>query len=197
MKTTAREIAFRNFYELLKTPSYAVLGYYKNLLRAFRSLFADNPEVIRQMRRKVREAELMVGVVRTPENLSKYREYMKLKQMESELEQELEFLSNYLPIENQWMNRMLGTIYNRNIEKLRELRYKLFRLIMSIKPLMSLSTMERYMENNQNLKSFFKEGGKKITQFQIEAKLEEVIDWMNDLASDEMKYIRFTKQTIG
>ena len=57
--------------------------------------------------------------------------------------------------------------------------------------------MERYMENNQNLKSFFKEGGKKITQFQIEAKLEEVIDWMNDLASDEMKYIRFTKQTIG
>jgi hypothetical protein len=58
---------------------------------------------------------------------------------------------------------------------------------------MNLKMIETYMDNNFDLKSFFKEHGKVITQMELNSELEKVKIWVYQEAVEMMPYIRFTK----
>lgn len=197
MKPTAKEIAFRNFYEILKTPPMAMVGYYKNVIRAFTNLFYSQPELIRELNSRVRQIELMVGVLPTTQNLQAYNEYKELSKRLAEYEKEYSFLEGYIPlIDDLYVISLLAGVMQNVTNKIQDFSKRTRRKLLQVEPSMSLSSIERYMENNVNLKSFFKEGGNKVTQFEIEDKLNKLIDWMNEIASDEMQNIRFTTQNI-
>jgi len=193
-RQTYKEIAFRQFFDILKTPSIAMLNYYQNLIRAFHYLFADQPDKIRYLEKEVRKIELAVGIVREPENVKKYRLYQQFKKEKLEpLQKEIDFLEKAFPFDNDKLFAKALKILENDYVELDKLNFKEYSLVMDIKPKMDLVTMEQYMQNSMNLKSFFKEDGKKITQLQIYSMLNNLVDWMNEQASKEMKKIRFTQ----
>jgi hypothetical protein len=53
--------------------------------------------------------------------------------------------------------------------------------------------IETYMDNNMDLKSFFKEQGRLVTQMELNSELEKVRIWIYQEAVQQMPYVRFTK----
>lgn len=192
VKQTYREVAFRQFFELLKTPPMAVLGYYKNLVRSFNYLFSNNPDKIRHLEKEIRKVELMVGSIKTPENILRMRTYKEFKKRIESFKEEVDFINRYFPTPESKTNNMLLDVLKDDIAILSELEEEEYRLIMSITPKIEMPTIEQYMQNSPNLKSFFKEEGKKITQLEIYNALNTTVDWMNQEAAQEMRKIRFT-----
>jgi len=190
---TYREVAFRQFFELLKTPPMSVLGYYKNLVRAFNYLFSNNPDKVRYLEKEIRKVELMIGSVKTPENISKMLVYKKFKIKIESFKNEVTFINRYFPTYDSKTNNMLLDILKNDLTFLSELEDEEYRLVMSIKPKIEMSVIEQYMQNSPNLKSFFKEDGKKISQLTIYNTLNKLVDWMNQEAAQEMRKIRFTQ----
>lgn len=197
MKPTAKEIAFRNFYEILKTPPMAMVGYYKNVIRAFTNLFYSRPELIHELNSRIREIELLVGVLPTETNLIAYQEYKWVASRLDAYKKDYALLEAYLPlVDDLFLSHIIEGVLEHLSHRIEDFTIRVRRKLLQVQPIMNLASIERYMENNANLKSFFKEGGVKVTQFEIEDKLNQLIDWMNEVASDEMQSIRFTTQNL-
>ena len=191
-RQTYREVAFRQFFELLKTPPISILGYYKNLIRAFNYLFSNQPEKIRYLNKEIRKVELMVGYKRTSENIQNYRKYKQFMNDFNLLKEELDFLDNYFPTNDSKTNELLLKILQQDMDAIANYEDEEYALIMAVQPKIEMPVIEQYMQNSMNLKSFFKEDGKKISQLQIYNALNKLIDWMNIQAAKEMRRIRFT-----
>jgi hypothetical protein len=188
-----KEIAFRQLLGMLRSPPVAVMSYYTNLFLSARFVFGEQPEKIRYMDKEIRKVECMVWVRITAESDAIQRQLADITRLKQHLEterQKLEALYDNFDGDNQ---KEIEKIFREVSETAEQLDQQEYQLIYKLSPLMNLKMIETYMDNNFDLKSFFKEQGKVITQMELNAELEKIKIWVYQEAVEMMSYIRFTK----
>jgi hypothetical protein len=188
-----KEIAFRQLLGMLRSPPVAVMSYYTNLFLSARFVFGEQPEKIRFLDKEIRRVECMVGV--------------RIEAGSDEIQRKLDdisYLKRMLDLERQRLEALyenLGDAGQKEIEQIFKevsqtsdmLDGQEYHLLQQLTPIMNLKMIETYMDNNFDLKSFFKEHGKVITQMELNSELEKVKIWVYQEAVEMMPYIRFTK----
>jgi hypothetical protein len=188
-----KEIAFRQLLGMLRSPPVAVMSYYTNLFLSARFVFGEQPEKIRFLDKEIRRVECMVGVRIDVESDKIQQELAKIQQVKYLLENERQRLEAIYDGVDEAEQKEVEDMF-RDVSELAEgLERKEYFLLYKLTPLMNLKEIETYMDNNFDLKSFFKEHGKTITQMELNAELEKIKIWVYQEAVEMMPYIRFTK----
>lgn len=188
-----KEIAFRQLLSMLRSPPVAVMSYYTNLFLSARFVFGETPEKIRYLDKEIRRVECMVGVrieKGSDEIEHQLADISSLRKMLDNDRERLEMLYEGFGEEKQ---KEIESIFRGMSEMVEELDRQEYHLLFKLTPLMNLKMIETYMDNNFDLKSFFKEHGKVITQMELNSELEKVKIWVYQEAVEMMPYIRFTK----
>jgi hypothetical protein len=178
---------------MLRSPPVAVMSYYTNLFLSARFVFGETPDKIRYLDKEIRRVECMVGVVINAESdeiQRKLADISTLKKMLDTDRQRLEALYEGLSEDKQ---KEVENIFRELSGVAEDLDRQEYHLLFKLTPLMNLKMIETYMDNNFDLKSFFKEHGKTITQIELNSELEKVKIWVYGEAVEMMPYIRFTK----
>lgn len=188
-----KEIAFRQLLGMLRAPPVAVMSYYSNVFLSAKFVLAEQPEKIRLMDKEIRRVECMVGVVITAESssiLDKLQElYAERKNFEDDMRRVESMYDNAEPDQQKDLMKLFHELQ----EKVKKINSKEHYLLFKLQPVMDLKMMETYMDNNLDLKSFFKEQGRLITQLEINSELDKIKNWVYDEAVQMMPHIRFTK----
>lgn len=188
-----KEVSFRQLLSMLRTPPVAVMGYYSNLFLSAKFVFGDQPDKTRFLDKEIRRVECMVSVQRTPDSEAIQKKLADLASLEKEFEaqkQQMESLHETADLERQ---KEIELIYRGLSEQMAEVDRQEYDLLYKLQPLMNLKVLETYMDNNMDLKSFFKENGKVVTQMELSAELDKIKIWVYQEAVQLMPFIRFTK----
>lgn len=188
-----KEIAFRQLLGMLRSPPVAVMNYYTNLFLSARFVFGEQPDKIKFLDKEVRRVECMVGVQRTPESDYFLKDLMDIANLKRDLElmrQQVESIYDFSDDEHR---KEVEQMFKDISDQLSQLDKKEYYLLYKLTPLMPLKQIEIYMDNDMNLKSFFKEHGKLITQMELNSELDKIKIWVYQEAVEMMPYIRFTK----
>lgn len=189
-----REISFRQLLGMLRTPPVAVMNYYSNLFLSARFVLGEDPRKLRKMDMEIRRVECLVGVQYSPDS-EKIQDLIRriarlIKVYEADLED----------IESKWREgvpkeeeRLIKDAHKEATDKISRLEEQEYKLLLMLTPLLDLKSIETYMDNNMNLKSFFKENGQIVTQMELGAELDKVKNWVYAQAVELMPNIRFTK----
>ena len=188
-----KEIAFRQLLGMLRTPPVAVMNYYTNLFLSARFVFGEQPDKIRFLDKEMRKVECMVGVQRTIESDQLQTELVDIAFLKKELESEKQQVESFYELADDDHRPELEAMFRAISDQIEQLDRKEYYLIYKLTPLMALKQIETYMDNNMDLKSFFKEHGKLITQMELNSELDKVKIWVYQEAVEMMPYIRFTK----
>jgi hypothetical protein len=188
-----REVSFRNLLGMLRTPPQAMMTYYSNLFMSAKFVFGDNPETIHYIDKEIRRIECMVGYYKTLESLELMAKINSLSAEKYVLERQKSLLEARWGITPEEEQSKLMEDFEKVEKKLNELNNQEFFLYSQIEPLMNLKQIETYMDNNMDLKSYFKEGGQKVYQMQLLGELDRLKIWIYQQATEMMPYIRFTK----
>ncbi len=188
-----REIAFRQLLGMLRTPPVAVMNYYTNLFLSARFVFGEQPDKIRKLDKEVRRVECMVGVKRTPDSDAVQRELLRLNADKNMCEAELQRIEGIYHSSNEQDKKQLEMDFRELQSKMDRLENQEYQLLFRLTPLMPLKQIETYMDNNMDLKSFFKEHGRLVTQMELNSELDQIKVWVYQEAVEMMPYIRFTK----
>jgi len=188
-----KEIAFRQLLGMLRSPPVAVMSYYSNLFLSARFVFGESPEKIKFLDKEIRRVECLVGVrieAGSDQIEAQLGEISRLRKM---LDDERMRLESIYEVYGESKQGEIEAIYKSLTEQVESLDRQEYQLLNKLTPLMNLKMIETYMDNNFDLKSFFKEHGKLITQMEINAELEKIKIWVYQEAVEMMPYIRFTK----
>jgi hypothetical protein len=188
-----KEIAFRNLLGMLRTPPVAVMNYYTNLFLSARFVFGEQPDKIRHLDKEIRRVECMVGVNRTTESYEIQRDLSHLANLRRDLDAEKQQMEKLYDMAGDEGKKELEQIFRGLAQQMDELDRQEYNLLFKLQPLMNLKIIETYMDNNMDLKSFFKEGGKVVTQMELSSELDKVKIWVYQEAVEMMPYVRFTK----
>jgi len=189
-----REIAFRGLLGMLRTPPVAVMNYYSNLFLNARFVLGEDPRKLRKMDMETRRVECLVGVEHSPDNDKIQRAIRKITDLIRIYEEDKE------EIESKWREgvsreeqKLIQEAHREVADKISDLEEQEYRLLLKLTPLMNLKMIETYMDNNMDLKSFFKENGRIVTQMELGAELDKIKTWVYQQAVEMMPNIRFTK----
>jgi hypothetical protein len=188
-----KEIAFRNLLGMLRTPPIAVMNYYTNVFMSARFVFGDQPVKIRFLEKEIRRVESLVGVEQTWDSNQIWDEFTQINTERKTIEYDMRRVESMFDSATKEEQEDIIKLHQELTEKIRKLNGKEHYLLFKIQPLMDLKQIETYMDNNMNLKSFFKEHGKKVTQMELNSELEKIKIWVYQEAVQLMPYIRFTK----
>ena len=188
-----REIAFRQLLGMLRTPPIAVMNYYTNLFLSARFVFGEQPEKIRHLDKEIRRVECMVGVNRTAESYEIQKDLNHLANLRRDLDAEKQQMERLYDMAGDEGKKELEQIFRGLAQQMDEIDRQEYNLLFKLQPLMNLKIIETYMDNNMDLKSFFKEGGKVVTQMELSSELDKVKIWVYQEAVEMMPYVRFTK----
>lgn len=188
-----RELAFRQLLGMLRVPPYAMLNYYTNLFLSAKFVFAEQPEKVRFIDKEMRRIECMVGVLQTSDSWAIQELLWKIWARQAEYRDDMLKIEAIIEGVDEKEREELIAVYNQILEKNRKLEIMEHYLLFKLQPLMDLKMIEVYMDNNMDLKSYFKEHGRKITQLELGAELDKVKKWIYGEAVQLMPYIRFTK----
>lgn len=188
-----KEIAFRQLLGMLRAPPVAVMSYYSNVFQSAKFVLSDQPKKIRFLNKEIRRVECMVGI-HDPQSHKKIldelnRLYAEHKKLEHDLMRIESMFDNADPDEQ----KELVEAYKKVEDAIDKNDARQHFLLSKLQPLYDLKTMETYMDNNLDLKSFFKEYGRVVTQLDVTSELDKVKNWVYDEAVKLMPYIRFTK----
>jgi hypothetical protein len=181
---------------MLRTPPVAVMNYYTNLFLSARFVFGEQKSKIQYLDKEVRRVECRVGVVWTTESDAIQKELLSIANLKRQLEseqREIELTFDRIAENDKEHQKRIQGIYRSLAEQVDELDRKEYILLFKLTPLMGLKELETYMDNNMDLKSYFKETGGKVTQMELSAELEKIKIWVYQEAVQMMPYIRFTK----
>lgn len=188
-----KEIAFRQLLGMLRSPPVAVMNYYTNLFLSARFVFGEQPEKIRYLDKEIRRVECMVGVKVEKDSDEIQKKLSEIRWMMRMLDAERQRLEVLYENFSEDRHKQIESIFREVSETADALDRQEYHLLHKLTPLMNLKMMETYMDNNFDLKSFFKEHGKVITQMELNSELEKVKIWVYQEAVELMPYIRFTK----
>jgi hypothetical protein len=188
-----KEIAFRQLLNMLRSPPVAVMNYYTNLFLSARFVFGEQPDKIKYLDKEMRRVECMVGVQRTPDSDQIQKDLQDLSILKRELELMRQQVESIYELSDDQNKEELEKMFRDISGQLDLLDKKEYYLLYRLTPLMPMKQIETYMDNNLDLKSFFKEHGKLITQMELNSELDKVKVWVYQEAVEMMPYIRFTK----
>jgi len=188
-----KEVSFRNLLGMLRTPPVAVMGYYSNLFLSAQFVFGDDPQKNKFLEKEIRRVECMVGVKRTQDSEAIQKQLVELETLNKSFEAQKQELESLHEIADDEKRKEIELLYRDLSKQIAEIDRQEYQLLFKLTPLMNLKTMETYMDNNLDLKSFFKEGGKVVTQMELSAELDEIKRWVYQEAVQMMPFIRFTK----
>lgn len=188
-----RELAFRQLLGMLRIPPFAMLNYYSNLFLSAKFVFADQPEKVRFIDKEIRRIECLVGVMLTTDSYSIQQFLEKIWLRQAQYRDDMLKIEAIIDGVSEKEKKELIKIYNEVLEKNRKLEIMEHYLLFKLQPLMDLKMIETYMDNNMDLKSYFKEQGKRITQLELGAELDKIKKWIYGEAVQLMPFIRFTK----
>jgi hypothetical protein len=188
-----KEIAFRQLLGMLRSPPVAVMNYYTNLFLSARFVFGEQPDKIKYLDKEMRRVECMVGVQRTPDSDQIQKDLQDLSMLKRELELMRQQVESIYELSDDQNKEELEKMFRDISGQLDLLDKKEYYLLYRLTPLMPMKQIETYMDNNLDLKSFFKEHGKLITQMELNSELDKVKVWVYQEAVEMMPYIRFTK----
>lgn len=188
-----REIAFRQLLGMLRTPPVAVMNYYTNLFLSARFVFGEQPEKIRHLDKEIRRVECMVGINRTAESYEIQSDLSHLANLKRDLDAERQHMERLYDLAGDEGKKELEQIFRGLAQQMDEIDRQEYNLLFKLQPLMNLKIIETYMDNNMDLKSFFKEGGKVVTQMELSSELDKIKIWVYQEAVEMMPYVRFTK----
>ena len=153
-----KEIAFSHLFGMLRTPPIAMMNYYSNLFLSAKFVFSGDDSKIRFIDKEILRIESMVGVREEKDSKKKLEQARELGLKRKKLEHELEELYAMIGIvTDEEESEKVIEKYKETKKKIDELNSKEYMFYHSLKPIMKLKEMETYMENNMDLKSFFKE----------------------------------------
>lgn len=178
---------------MLRSPPVAVMCYYTNLFLSARFVLGDQPERIRHLDKEIKRVECMVGVRRKPDSDRLQRELIEFGWLRKGLEKEMQGLEAIYENTPEEMHPKIEAMFQEISEQMQIIEIREFQLLNQLEPLMNLKMVETYMDNNFDLKSFFKEHGNRVTQMELNAELEKIKIWVYQEAVEMMPYIRFTK----
>jgi hypothetical protein len=188
-----KEIAFRQLLGMLRTPPVAVMNYYTNLFLSARFVFGEQPEKIRHLDKEIRRVECMVGINRTAESYEIQSDLSHLANLKRDLDAERQHMERLYDLAGDEGKKELEQIFRGLAQQMDEIDRQEYNLLFKLQPLMNLKIIETYMDNNMDLKSFFKEGGKVVTQMELSSELDKIKIWVYQEAVEMMPYVRFTK----
>ena len=188
-----KEISFRNLLGMLRTPPQAMMNYYSNLFLSARFVLGDQPEKVRFLEKEVRRVECLVGVFPTEDSFNKQEYLMHLFSQRQQFEKDLMSLNSMYEAAPDEERTEIEQAYQEVQKKVEELNAKEYYYLFKLQPIMSLKMIEIYMDNNMDLKSWFKENGQRITQLELASELDRVKVWVYQEAVQLMPYVRFTK----
>jgi hypothetical protein len=188
-----KEVSFRQLLGMLRSPPVAVMSYYTNLFLSARFVFGEQPEKIRHLDKEIRRVECMVGVNRTAESYEIQKDLNHLANLRRDLDAEKQQMERLYDMAGDEGKKELEQIFRGLAQQMDEIDRQEYNLLFKLQPLMNLKIIETYMDNNMDLKSFFKEGGKVVTQMELSSELDKVKIWVYQEAVEMMPYVRFTK----
>ena len=188
-----KEIAFRQLLGLLRTPPVAVMNYYTNLFLSARFVLSDQPDKIRFLDKEIRRVECLVGVFPDGESSIIQDKLDELTHQKRVFQADLMRLESMYDNASEEEKKEIIATHDVVAKKITDVDRKEHFLLFKLNPLMNLKIIETYMDNNMDLKSFFKEHGKVITQLELMSELERVKIWVYQEAVQLMPYVRFTK----
>ena len=188
-----KEIAFRQLLGMLRTPPIAMMNYYTNLFLSARFVFGEQPDKIMHLEKEIRRVECMVGVNITTASYNIQRDLSQLAIIKRDLDVERQKMEKLYDLADDEKKKELELIFKGLAEQMDEVDKQEYELLFKLQPLMNLKIIETYMDNNMDLKSFFKEGGKVVTQMELSSELDKIKIWVYQEAVEMMPYVRFTK----
>lgn len=188
-----KEIAFRQLLGMLRTPPVAVMNYYTNLFLSARFVFGDQPEKIRRLDKEIRRVECMVGTHISANTHQIEQKLKELANLRKEYENDINRLESLYENADEDAQKEIQQAYEEVQKALDNIDKHEYFLLYKLEPLYNLKMIETYMDNNMDLKSFFKEHGKVVMQMEVNSELEKIKIWVYQEAVEMMPYIRFTK----
>lgn len=189
-----RELAFRQLMGMLRTPPFAMMSYYSNLFLTARFVLSDQPEKLKYLDKEIRRVEIKVGIKRTQESYDTLKMLQKIWYQQKSYKDDMAKIEVMVAsLDKQEERNELIEVYKRLADDHDKLELQEHYLLFKLEPVMDLKTVETFMDNDINLKSYFKEGGVKVLQLDITSELEKIKNWIYEEATEIMKYIRFTK----
>jgi hypothetical protein len=188
-----KEIAFRQLLGMLRTPSMAMMNYYSNLFLSAKFVLMEQPEKIIYLEKEIRRVECKVGVQPTSDSSIILKILDNLYTIERQLEADQHRVESIYETSSEEEQEQVGRAYQAIENQLKELAKKEHYYLFRLYPLMPLKEIETYNDNFNNLKAFFKEGGKKVSQLELMGDLDRIKTWIYSEAMQIMPYIRFTK----
>lgn len=188
-----KEISFRQLLGMLRAPPVAVMNYYSNVFLSAKFVLSDQPEKVRFLDKEIRRVECMVGVKPTANSRQIQDEFFNTFAKRKKLEENVAKIEGIYESVDKSEQEKLMKVYHDTQDAIQKLNNQEHILLFKLEPLMDLKTMETYMDNNLDLKSFFKEHGRVVTQLEISSELDKIKNWVYDEAVKLMPYVRFTK----
>jgi len=188
-----KEIAFRQLLGMLRTPSMAMMNYYTNLFLSAKFVLMEQPEKIVYLEKEIRKVECKVGVMPTSNSETILKILNNLYAIERQLEADQHRVESIYETSSEEEQDNVGKAYQAIETQLKEIAKKEHYYLFRLQPLMPLKEIETYNDNFNNLKAFFKEGGKKVSQLELMGDLDKIKTWVYSEAMQIMPYIRFTK----
>jgi len=188
-----KEIAFRQLLGMLRTPPVAVMNYYTNLFLSARFVLGDQPEKIRFLEKEIRRVECMVGTYPTNESYAIQDKLAELTEKKRGFNTDQIRLDSLYENASETDQKDIEKAYREVEEQLKKIDREEHYLLTKLQPLINLKMIETYMDNNMDLKSFFKEQGRVVMQMELNAELEKIKIWIYQEAVELMPYVRFTK----
>lgn len=188
-----KEVTFRQLLSMLRTPPFAMMNYYSNLFMLAQLVMSGQPDKTAYLEKEIRRIECIVGVHRTEDSGRIQKELEVLKHRKRYLLIDREHLMFKFQRATEEEGKALEVDYGKLQSAIDAIDFEEHRLLLYLTPLMNLKMIETYADNNLDLKSFFKEGGKKVTQMELQAELDQAKKWIFMEVGQMMPHIRFTK----
>jgi hypothetical protein len=188
-----KEIAFRQLLGMLRTPPMAMMNYYSNLFLSAKFVLMEEPQKVVYLEKEIRRAECKVGVQPTSDSQIILKILDNLYAIERQLETYKHRVESIYETSSEEEQAEVGKAYQEIENQLKEIAKKEHYYLFRLQPLMPLKEIETYNDNFNNLKAFFKEGGKKVTQLELMGDLDKIKVWIYSEAMQIMPMIRFTK----
>jgi hypothetical protein len=178
---------------MLRTPPQAMMNYYSNVFLSAKFVLSDQPDKLRFLDKEIRRVECMVGVFPSEDSLIIQDKLNQLYAERQELEMDMTRLESMYDSATDADKKEIEQAHQEIVEKKKQINAKEHYLLYKLNPIMSLKMMETYMDNNLDLKSYFKENLQRVTQLELASELDRIKIWVYQEAVQLMPYVRFTK----
>ena len=155
-----------------------MMSYYSNLFLSAKFVLMEQPEKVVYLDKEIRKVECKVGIVNTGYSETILKILINLYEIERQLEADQHSVESIYETSSEEEQAQVGQAYQDIEAQLKEITKKEHYYLFRLQPLMPLKELETYMDNNMDLKSFFKEGGKKVTQLELMGDLDKIKVWI-------------------